>query len=351
MIQTEYIRDELSKLNPGFTFEIVNFDTKGDKILDIALVKIGDKGLFTKELEDALELKKIDFVVHSLKDLPCQVLPDNLSICGIPERANPLDALVIAERHSEVYRSLDDLPNGSIVGTSSLRRIAQLKARYPRLKFENIRGNLNTRFKKMDEDKLFDAIILAVAGVKRLGFGNRITQELSLTTCMHAVGQGALGVECRSNDAVVVRMLNEINDETTVLRCIAERTFLASLNGGCSAPIGVNTVCEANRLRIEGKVLSLDGSQQIYEQFEVNFDTELEEEKICPLNFNNDIVIDNLASSNSNSTPAFTYILDKKVDAKKQVKAEFCGRHLGSMLIAKGADRIIEEAKIQVKKD
>lgn len=170
-----------------------------------------------------------------------------------------------------------------------------------------------------------------------------------MTTCLHAVGQGALGVECRSNDAVVVRMLNQLNDETTVLRCIAERSFLASLNGGCSAPIGVSTVCEANKLSMEGKVLSLDGSQQISEKFEVNFETELEEEKICPLNFNKDM-IDSVASK-SNNSPAFTYILDLKIDSKKQVKAEFCGRHLGSMLIAKGADRIIEEAKLQVKKE
>lgn len=178
MFSSKSIASTLKELHPNFTFEIVNFDTKGDKILNIALPKIGDKGLFTKELEDALENGSIDFVVHSLKDMPCQTLPDRLIIAGVPEREDASDALVMAERWHDTKKSLDDLADGSVVGTSSLRRIAQLKMKYPRLKFETIRGNLQTRFAKLDatEDVKFDAIILATAGLKRLDYKHRITQ-------------------------------------------------------------------------------------------------------------------------------------------------------------------------------
>ena len=168
----------LKKHFPNFTFEIVNFDTKGDQILNIALPKNGDKGLFSRELEDGLKSGTIDFVVHSLKDLPCQTSPENLIIAGIPERENPYDALVMAKRWQGVKHSLDDLDANSVVGTSSLRRISQLKHKYPHLKFETIRGNLQTRFAKLDDEveKKYDAIILAVAGLKRLGYDERITQ-------------------------------------------------------------------------------------------------------------------------------------------------------------------------------
>jgi hydroxymethylbilane synthase len=168
----------LRKLYPNCTFEIVNFDTKGDKILNVALPKIGDKGLFTKELEDALEGGSIDFVVHSLKDMPCQTLPDSLIIAGVPEREDPSDALVMAKRWQSVKSDLGDLEAGSVIGTSSLRRISQLKQKYPKLKFDTIRGNLQTRFSKLDSetDMKFDAIILAAAGLKRMNYDNRITK-------------------------------------------------------------------------------------------------------------------------------------------------------------------------------
>lgn len=170
----------LKTLYPDYTFEIINFDTRGDLILNIALPKIGDKGLFTKELEDGLENGTIDMVVHSLKDMPCQTLPERLIIAGIPEREDPSDALVIAERWRTSKKSLDDLEPGMCIGTSSLRRIAQLKMKYPHLKFETIRGNLQTRFSKLDSTEpdaaKFDAIILATAGLKRMNYGDRITQ-------------------------------------------------------------------------------------------------------------------------------------------------------------------------------
>jgi hydroxymethylbilane synthase len=346
MIQTEYIRDELIKLNSEYTFEIVNFDTKGDQILDRALAKIGDKGLFTKELEDALLNGTIDFVVHSLKDMPCQVLPENLCISGIPLRENPSDAVVMSKKNLQSgLTSLDDLKEGSTVGTSSLRRIAQLKSKYPHLKFENIRGNLNTRFAKLDDENCkFDAIILAIAGLTRLGFQDRITNVLTDDICKHAVGQGALGVECRSDDELVIKMLNRLNDENTVLRCIAERGFLASLEGGCSTPIGVNSIVTSESISLEGIVLSLDGSEKIYEKFEVKFNGDFDESN-CPLSFNAS-QLDNQLKKQS-----FSYVIDLKIDLNKQARAHFCGTHLGSMMIAKGADRLIHESKIQMKKD
>ena len=170
----------MQKNFPEFTFEIVNFDTKGDRILNISLPKIGDKGLFTKELEDALENGTIDFVVHSLKDMPCQTMPDNLILCGVPEREDPSDALVAAKRWHETKKCLDDFEENSVIGTSSLRRISQLKLKFPHLKFETIRGNLQTRFAKLDDEveKKYDAIILATAGLKRMGYADRITQVI-----------------------------------------------------------------------------------------------------------------------------------------------------------------------------
>ena len=224
----------MQKLYPDYTFEIVNFDTKGDQILHIALPKIGDKGLFTKELEDGLENGTIDFVVHSLKDMPCQTLPDKLILCGVPLREDPRDALVMAKRWQGIKFTLDDLPENSVIGTSSLRRISQLKLKYPTFRFETIRGNLQTRFAKLDDevDKKFDAIILAAAGLNRLDYHSRITQLLPSEVCMHAVSQGALGIESRRDDIEMIEMINRLNDESTLLQVVAERTFLAKLEGG-----------------------------------------------------------------------------------------------------------------------
>ena len=262
----------MKRLYPECSFEIVNFDTKGDKILNVALQKIGDKGLFTKELEDALESHNIDLVVHSLKDMPCQELADALTICGVPAREDPSDALVMAKRWQGVKHSLADLDAHSVVGTSSLRRIAQLKAKYPTLKFETIRGNLQTRFAKLDDtlEPKFDAIILAAAGLKRMKYDDRITQILPAAVCMHAVSQGALGIECRRADVEMIAMINRLNDEDTLLRCIAERTFLAKLEGGCSAPIGVHSAIVDNKLTLDGLVLDLDGSRRIQDTFEMS---------------------------------------------------------------------------------
>ncbi|CAF0740589.1 unnamed protein product [Brachionus calyciflorus] len=375
MVQSEYIQARLTELYPEYTFEIVNFDTKGDKILNIALPKIGDKGLFTKELEDALEDGRIDFVVHSLKDMPCQTLPDNLTISGVPEREDPSDALVIAERLRETKKTIDDLEENSIVGTSSLRRIAQLKEKYPKLKFETIRGNLQTRFSKMDNEKKFDAIILATAGLNRMKYNDRISQILPSEICMHAVSQGALGIESRRDDLDVIKMINRLNHEETLLRCVAERTFLAKLEGGCSAPIAVKSSVSEKSIILEGAVFNLEGTTRIQDKFEMHF----EDDKNCPLlnvsNEEQNVNQDNDEQLNSKRTSVekdeisspkrkktletnepeikqlvkhYCYITDLSIDENKMLKAELCGLHLAQKLKEKGADILIEEIKIQV---
>lgn len=371
------IKSKMEQMYPDFTFEIVNFDTKGDKILNIALPKIGDKGLFTKELEDALLSNRIDFVVHSLKDMPCQTLPDNLIISGIPEREDPSDALVIAKRWQETKKSLDDFEENSIIGTSSLRRISQLKEKYPKLKFETIRGNLQTRLSKMDDEEKFDAIILATAGLKRMKYDDRISQILPPEICLHAVSQGALGVESRRDDIEVINMLNRLNDEETFLRCIAERTFLAKLEGGCSAPIGVNSCVTKNSIILEGAVFDLEGTRRIQDKFEMKFE---ESPSACPLltvvseqsnlneieKYESQSPKRNLEQKDNDQSPKrakleqneikilepnvkhFCFLTDLNFNEDKMIKAELCGFHLAQKLKDRGADLLINEIKIKV---
>ncbi|MGK7888238.1 MAG: hydroxymethylbilane synthase, partial [Leptolyngbyaceae cyanobacterium] len=194
LIQTHWVQGELSRAFPDCSFEIDTMETQGDKVLDVALSKIGDKGLFTQELEDKITNGEVDFAVHSLKDLPTR-LPEGLMLGCVTEREDPADAVVVHEKHRD--KQLATLPEGSVVGTSSLRRLAQLRHHYPHLTFKDIRGNLNTRLRKLDEGQ-YDATILAVAGLKRMGWGDRIHETLSPEVSLHAVGQGALGIECRS---------------------------------------------------------------------------------------------------------------------------------------------------------
>ncbi|KAJ1976596.1 porphobilinogen deaminase [Dimargaris xerosporica] len=263
LIQTNHVRDRLSQLFPKATFPLVTMSTQGDKILDVALAKIGEKALFTKELEVALEAKQVDLVVHSLKDLPT-TLPAGMVIGAILEREDPRDAVVMKYGHP--YRSLADLPPGSVVGTSSVRRIAQLRRRFPTLDFQDIRGNLNTRMKKLDDPQgPFDALILAAAGLQRLGWRNRITQVIPEHTMLHAVGQGALAVECRADDAATLRLVAQLTHSDTLLRCVAERTVMRVLEGGCSVPLGVYTeflgTGSKRTMRLHCLVASLDGQK------------------------------------------------------------------------------------------
>jgi hydroxymethylbilane synthase len=233
--------------------------TQGDKILDVALAKIGDKGLFTKELEVGMLDRSIDLAVHSLKDLPTN-LPEGLILGCVTERVNPADALVVNSQNQDYQ--LDNLPEGSVIGTSSLRRLAQLRHHYPHLTFKDVRGNVNTRLAKLDAGE-YDGIILAVAGLERLGLGDRVHQVIPAEISLHAVGQGALGIECRDGDAEVLQVLKVLEHAPSRDRCYAERAFLRELQGGCQVPIGVNTAIEDGILTLTGMVASLDGKRLI----------------------------------------------------------------------------------------
>lgn len=235
LTQTGQVIDALKELcrqhSLPFQFEIKKIVTKGDRILDVTLSKVGGKGLFVKEIEQAMLDKEIDLAVHSMKDMPSD-LPEGLMNGAVPKRVDPRDALI-----SKGGLSLDELPHGAKVGTSSLRRASQLKAYRPDLHIEAIRGNIDSRLKKLETEG-FDAIILAAAGLYRMGWEDRITSYLPVEVCLPAVGQGALGIECREDDAEVRHLLSLYNDPETAETVAAERSFLGALNGGCQIPIG-----------------------------------------------------------------------------------------------------------------
>lgn len=259
LVQTYWVQGELQKHFPDITFEVQTMSTQGDKILDVALAKIGDKGLFTKELEVGMLERSSDIAVHSLKDLPTR-LPEGLMLGCVSEREDPADALVVHENHKD--KQLETLPAGAIIGTSSLRRLAQLRYHYPHLEFKDIRGNLNTRLQKLDNGE-YDAIILAVAGLTRLDMSDRIHQVIAPEISLHAVGQGALGIECREGDSDILDIIKVLEHTPTAQRCYAERAFLRELEGGCQVPIGVNTSIDGDQLTLVGMVASLDGKRLI----------------------------------------------------------------------------------------
>ncbi|MDC2988375.1 hydroxymethylbilane synthase [bacterium] len=263
MVQTLWVKDQLERNIPNLEVSIEAMATQGDKILDVALAKIGDKGLFTKELEAQMLVGHADIAVHSLKDLPTN-LPNGLKLGCITKREDPADALVVNKKY-DCYK-LENLPEGSIVGTSSLRRLAQLRNKYPHLVFKDIRGNVITRIEKLDAGE-FDCIILAAAGLKRLGFESRIHQIIPSEVSLHAVGQGALGIECKSDDKKVLEIINILEDKPTSQRCLAERAFLRELEGGCQVPIGVNSKIQNEKLCLTGMVASLDGESLIKDQY------------------------------------------------------------------------------------
>ncbi len=259
LVQTHWVQKELQKHYPDQEFPVTTMTTQGDKILDVALAKIGDKGLFTKELEQALLRQEVDLAVHSLKDLPTQ-MPDGLALGAITEREEPRDALVLHPRWQGT--PLAALPPGAVIGTSSLRRLAQLRYHFPHLAFKDIRGNLNTRLRKLDAGD-YDGLILAVAGLRRLGWGERVSEVLEAEISLYAVGQGALGVQCRSDDPRVLALLQGLHHPETGYRCTAERAFLRALEGGCQVPIGVHSQFTGQELTLTGAVLSLDGQQRV----------------------------------------------------------------------------------------
>ena len=257
LVQTYWIKSELEKNFPNIEIEVEKMSTQGDKILDVPLAKIGDKGLFTKELEVGMLNNSTDFAVHSLKDLPTN-LPEGLMLGCVTARVNPADALVVNEKNKD--KQLETLPEGAVVGTSSLRRLAQLRHHFPHLTFKDVRGNVNTRLAKLDAGE-YDAIILAVAGLERLDMSDRIHQVISPEISLHAVGQGALGIECREGDTEILEILKVLECRDSRDRAYAERSFLRELEGGCQVPIGVNTSIEGDNLTLVGMVASLDGKQ------------------------------------------------------------------------------------------
>ncbi|MDQ0287678.1 hydroxymethylbilane synthase [Desulfofundulus luciae] len=256
MWQAHWVLEKLHKLYPRKRFVLRGMKTRGDHILDVALAKIGDKGLFTKELEVALSVGKIDLAVHSMKDLPTR-LPEGLIIGAFCQREYPGDVLI--SRHG---LTLETLPPGARIGTSSLRRTAQLLHFRPDLNVTTIRGNLTTRLRKLEELNL-DAIILAYAGIHRLGYDARITQLIPFDICLPAVGQGAIAIEIRANDPEMQELIRPLDDPASRTAITAERALMRKLEGGCQVPIGALGQIQHNQLLLEGAVASLDGRQLV----------------------------------------------------------------------------------------
>uniref|UniRef100_A0A8P0NU25 Porphobilinogen deaminase n=2 Tax=Canis lupus familiaris TaxID=9615 RepID=A0A8P0NU25_CANLF len=290
-IQTDSVVAMLKALYPGLQFEIVAMSTTGDKILDTALSKIGEKSLFTKELEHALEKNEVDLVVHSLKDLPT-VLPPGFTIGAICKRENPYDAVVFHPKF--VGKTLETLPEKSVVGTSSLRRAAQLQRKFPHLEFRSIRGNLNTRLRKLDE-----------------------LQEFS----------GALGVEVRAKDQDMLDLVGVLHDPETLLRCIAERAFLRHLEGGCSVPVAVHTAMKDGQLYLTGGVWSLDGSDSMQETMQATIHITAQHE------------------DGPEDDPQLVGITARNIPREAQLAAENLGISLASLLLNKGAKNILDVAR------
>ncbi|XP_022415941.1 porphobilinogen deaminase isoform X2 [Delphinapterus leucas] len=305
-IQTDSVVATLKALYPGLQFEIIAMSTTGDKILDTALSKIGEKSLFTKELELALERNEVDLVVHSLKDLPT-VLPPGFTIGAICKRESPYDAVVFHPKF--VGKTLETLPEKSVVGTSSLRRAAQLQRKFPHLEFKSIRGNLNTRLRKLDELQEFSAIILAAAGLQRMGWQNRVGQILHPEECMYAVGQGALGVEVRAKDQDILDLVGVLHDPETLLRCIAERAFLRHL------------------LYLTGGVWSLNGADSMQETMQATIHVPAQHE------------------DGPEDDPQLVGITARNIPRRAQLAAESLGISLATLLLNKGAKNILDVAR------
>ncbi|AVQ32961.1 hydroxymethylbilane synthase [Staphylococcus muscae] len=257
LTQSGQFIERLKAVQPDLEIEIKEIVTKGDQIVDRQLSKVGGKGLFVKEIQNELFSKDIDMAIHSLKDVPSE-LPDGLTLGCIPDRENPYDAY-IAKNHV----ALEDLPDGSIVGTSSLRRGAQILAKFPNLEIKWIRGNIDTRLKKLKEED-YDAIILAAAGLKRMGWSDDIvTQYFDDDLLIPAIGQGALGIECRSDDTELLALLAKVHNSEVADCVTAERTFLKEMDGSCQVPIGGHAViADDQQIHFTGLIMSPDGKQR-----------------------------------------------------------------------------------------
>ncbi|KAM6486425.1 porphobilinogen deaminase [Trichoderma sp. SZMC 28011] len=267
LAQADIVVAALQSVLPAYSFPISGMTTTGDRDQNTALYNFGGKGLWTTQLEDRLEANELDIIVHSLKDMPT-TLPEGLVLGCVTKREDPRDTLVLkkelVDKHG--WKTLADLPEGSIIGTSSVRRIAQLARRYPSLKFKDHRGNIQTRLRKLEEDPELTGIILAAAGLQRMQLDAHISQFLESDNggILHAVGQGALGIECRAGDDKVLAALKMIEDKNARLATVAERSLMRALEGGCSVPIGVETKwVEPGQLRLRATVVSVQGTEGV----------------------------------------------------------------------------------------
>ncbi len=254
--QANWVKSELEARHPGTTVDLLIIKTKGDKILDVPLARVGGKGLFVKEIEEAILDGRVDLAVHSMKDMPAEI-PSGLTIGAVPRREVPNDILI-----SKNDTPLDQLPQGARVGTSSLRRSAQLKNVRPDLTIVPLRGNLDTRIKKLHREDL-DAIVLAAAGVRRLGLADQISEALSVTTMLPAVGQGALCIETRTDDPAIAALVAPLEHPDTRIAVTAERAFLHRLEGGCQVPIAGHAVVAGDEVTLTGLVADVDGKRVI----------------------------------------------------------------------------------------
>jgi len=257
--QSEWVKREIAALHPDVRVELIRIKTKGDRILDSPLSKIGGKGIFVKEIEDALLKKDVDLAVHSIKDVPTD-LPDGLHLPIFPKREDPRDAFISVE-----YNSLEDLPRGATIGTGSLRRSAQLLHIRPDLAVISLRGNVDTRMRRVESGDL-QAIILAAAGLKRLGLSPKVFQILPVDKFLPAIGQGALGLEIRQDDDRIIDIIGFLNHESTEMSVKAERAFLKRLEGGCQVPIAGYGRVEGEDIILNGMVAELDGSRIIMDE-------------------------------------------------------------------------------------
>lgn len=327
LIQTNGVVDRLKKCFPEIDFEIIAMTTTGDKILDTALSKIGEKSLFTRELETALLEKQVDFVVHSLKDLPTE-LPIGLTIGAVCKRDDPRDALVL--RSDLSFDGLSSLPAGSVIGTSSLRRAAQIRRKYPHLQISDVRGNLNTRLRKLEEKK-FDALVLAVAGLERMEWKDKISHVLEPNECLYAVSQGAIAVECRALDEDILCLLAALTDFPTLISCVAERAFLRHLEGGCSVPVAVHTEIKGNELTLSGGVFSIGGTDAVLDSMTAQLSCiSLQHKEVKKF-----------------TTKAFAAVIASEEYQTSLEAAEQLGIDLAIRMMASGADVILSIAKKQ----
>jgi len=317
--QAEWVKSELQKLNPDLKIELNKIKTTGDKILDVPLAKVGGKGLFVKEIEEAILRGEADLAVHSMKDVPTD-FPTGLHLVVICKREDPRDAFISGVKGKEFHiNSFKELPKGATVGTSSLRRSCQLLSIRPDLKIEQLRGNLDTRLRKLDEGQ-FDAIILAAAGVKRLGWAERITETIEPEVSLPAIGQGAIGIECRVDDAFINNLIAPLNHEETSICVRAERACLKKLEGGCQVPIAAH----ARLIKMQDSGYKIQDKDMHRESCIVNHASGL-------------LVLDGLVGSVSGDRIIKSHIEGSPKDA------ESLGLKLAEDLLSRGAKEILDE--------